>query len=296
MEDTWSFIQDEIRASMPDSKWIEDTYRKLIEDVSFEIKAFLGVSHNTTYADAMENMKDDELKVFKNHLKTIDKFAYDKMRYRVRVTRLEGISTICNAYVRVMTLKQEERLRQEYTNLMEKTRRLCLWSFGVEHDDEDYEIDYDEMFMRKWFDKTFHGRVFHPTVYLCQHMKISIAKGLALGFGHRNILKYVAGNVDFSKNQFIRLYKTEAYHFVNMVIEIMYKKFNVKEYIFNASKIERLCVICTGLDKTKHKVSDIIYGANYPTMHPRCDCLTRPSLYLPREIPFDQWERLVFGK
>lgn len=296
MGDTWDFIQDEIRASMMDSSWIEKTYRQLIEDISFELKAFLGVSHNTSYADAMENMKDDELKAFKSHIKTIDKKIYDKIKYRVNVSRLEGITTICRSYVHSMSLMQEERLRREYVDLMEKTRRLCLWSFGVEHDDEDYEIDYDDLFMKKWFDNTFHGRIWHSQTYLCQHIKVSIAKGLALGYGHRNILKYVAGNIDFAKYAFLRLYKTEAYHFVGMVMERMYKKFNVKEYIFNASKAERLCVVCSGLDKTKHKVSDILVGANYPTMHPRCDCLTRPSLYLPREMPFEQWEKLVFGK
>lgn len=293
MDDTWDFIQNEIRANVPSSSWVDETYSKLLDDLSFEIKAFLGASHNTSYGDAMMTMKDGELEVFKKRLFSIDEEIGQRSKGKLRVKRLDGITSLCRAHIHKMGVMEEKRLVEEFTLYIEKVRRLCLYGLCVEHDDE--EIDYPSIFRVKWFDKTFHGRVWFGTNHLMFDIKQVIAKCLALNYGYKRILREIATLVNRYKNNFIRLYKTEALHFANFIIEKEYRNHNVKNYIFNSSPNEKYCVVCKGLDKTMHKVSSILVGANYPTMHPRCDCLTRPSVYIPNEMPFKEYEKLVFG-
>lgn len=294
MGDLWDWIQEEIRNSVPDSSWINEVYSKLFDDISFEVKAFLGASHNTSFGDCVANMKEEELKVFKKRLLVLNKKRGDKLRYRVKMTRLEGICELCSAHIRNLFEMMEGKFHGELEEYLEKVRRLCLYGLNVEHDDED--VDYDSIIKVKWFDRTFHGRFLFLQSSLLLSFKQSLCKCLALNYGFKRIMGNVGEMINRSKNSFVRFYKTETMHFANIIIQREYKLHGVEKYIFNASPHEKGCIVCGGLDKSMFKVSDILVGANYPTMHPRCDCLTRPSLYLPNEKTFEEWEKLVFVK
>ena len=295
--DSWDFVHSEIRRLAPDASWIDGEYAKLLDELSFEVKAFLGVSHNTSYGDVVAKMKAYELDAFKRRLKGINVELWKKYRFRVNLTRLDGLATLCDAHIYELFKRIEERITREFTDYMEKVRRLNLWAYGDEHDNEDEDgFDFESLFKKKWYGKTFHGRLWHGFSFYMMTLKVTLGKEFALGHGHKLIMKALSYLNDRYKNTFIRFYKTEPFQFANNVIEREYHLHNVKDYIYNASPNESKCVVCGGLDRTKHQVANILVGANYPTMHPRCDCLTRPSLYLPQEKPFAQWEKLIFGK
>lgn len=313
-----------------DVEEVDEILNRAIKGLEESIKDIYykyAIDNKMSYFEAIQYLTDDERKEFQRDLQYyVDKYKdseYVKqhkkelhsLSVRARVRRIDLVI----AEIKKYAAELEEHLNRETrSNLdelyMEGYVRAQYETLGGNAP----EINFASAFPYKkvqaaldipWSGSNYSDKVWDTSGQFASTLQKVLMQGLVQG-KHPDVIAREFRRAGFGKEELKKdgtkrkggtakraedLIRTEAAYIIEQAQKDSYIELNVEEYRFKTEMDGKQCEVCADLNDKYFKVEDAKPGTNYPPMHTRCRCTTKPKTRYDDEdesqydLPYDEW-------
>lgn len=313
-----------------DVEEVDEILNRAIKGLEESIKDIYNkyaLDNKMSYFEAIQYLTDDDRKEFQHDLQYyVDKYKDNEyvkqhkkelhsLSVRARVRRIDLVI----AEIKKYAAELEEHLNRETrSNLdelyMEGYVRAQYETLGGNAP----EINFASAFPYKkvqvaldipWSGSNYSDKVWDTSGQFASTLQKVLMQGLVQG-KHPDVIAREFRRAGFGKEELKKdgtkrkggtakraedLIRTEAAYIIEQAQKDSYIDLNVEEYRFKTEMDGRQCEVCADLNDKYFKVEDAKPGTNYPPMHTRCRCTTKPKTRYDDEdesqydLPYDEW-------
>lgn len=137
--------------------------------------------------------------------------------------------------------------------------------------------------MEPWSGANFSESIWSNRDKLAGVVRNELTKGIYQGKSSRNICNEISKRMEGSKEDIMRVVRTERSHAVNKAKLEQYKDTGFEYYKYKAAIGQnRTCERCRKVHKESEKeaikLSEAVEGENFPPLHPNCRCTVVPFM------------------
>lgn len=278
-------------------------YNEALEDIEKEIEIIksnfqrrFGLDNETaeyflTKSQQEENLKNLILalqtapndKARADILEYIQRDGLSVRAYSARIERYRAVSAVIYSRIKKLASEETEALEKSLKNTYKESY------YGLVDDTAkglDVGINFsvlndraiDEAVGAKWHGKRFSQRIWEDTDRLADTAQELVTKALMSGESNTKTSRKLADLFEVEKYHATTLVRTETAHIHAQADLKAYSDLGIEEYKYLATLDYKTCSRCQPLDGMVFKRSEAKEGVNFPTMHPRCRCITTVNM------------------
>lgn len=304
-------------------------YQKAISELQKELELLYlkySVDSNISLLDIKKSLSNRELveikKDISNYIELLNQYEnthlnsflvkLEKMKTRVKISRLQAIMLEYEYELNYLLAEQEKQLTKMYQQAFEQSYLNTTYALQV-------ELGVGVSFTRpttelvlavlkeKFLEENFSDRIWKNRTTLISTLQQELLQAFAQGKSNEQVANNIAKKMNVSLRSAKTLSRTEMNNICNQAALTSYIDQKVDEYIYLATLDTRTSEICRSLDNRVFLVKDAQRGINYPPMHPHCRSTTIPKVnkvahmkrlakskdnyYLVENISYKQWEK-----
>lgn len=255
---------------------IDEIYQGYIKRVKEEFKWF--------YYEVREDKKMEYSELFKYLTKEEIKQIENKINSKLgsKTQKIKGLKALLNFIVflfekkinEVFTSNLVDIYEEIYINSMYEIQKELKAGFKAKQLNKDIT---KEVIKNKWLGENYEERLKNNTIKLLDILSMEILRGIARGENPKDIAERIENKINISRNNALRIARTEFNNIVNKAAVDVVKDINNKlgvelfqEYRFLATLDKRTSEICQELDLKTFRIDERKVGINFPPMHPNC--------------------------
>lgn len=297
LRDKKKTINDEKKILKQLNKIQKDTFKELEKDIMTLFQKY-AKENNLTYSDAIKNLTSKEFSEWrmdlKEYLNEIENNADPKLLLELntlamksRISRLEQLTYQVNKQLnKCFTYSNEivkELLEKSVVDAYSDSAKNVNYIYGTGATKNIAKEKVTEILMQPWSGANFSERIWSNRDKLAGIVRNELTKGMYQGKSSQNICKEISKRMEGSKNDIMRVIRTERSHAVNKAKLEQYKDTGFEYYKYKAAIGQnRTCERCQKLHKESEekpiKLSEAVEGENFPPLHPNCRCTIVPVI------------------
>lgn len=297
LRDKKKAINDEKIIQKQLNKIYKDTFKELEKDIMTLFQRYAD-DNKLTYSDAIKYLTSKEFSEWrmdlKDYLKEIEKTADPKLLLELntlamksRISRLEQLTYQVNKQLnKCFTYSNEivkELLEKSVVNSYSDSAKNINYAYGIEATKSIAKERVTKILMEPWSGANFSENIWKNRDKLAGVVRNELTKGIYQGKSSQRICNEISKRMDGSKDDIMRVVRTERSHAVNKAKLEQYKDvgFEYYEYIAAIGQ-NRTCERCRKVHKESEKepieLSKAVEGENFPPLHPNCRCTIVPIM------------------
>lgn len=210
--------------------------------------------------------------------------------YKARMTRLEYLYAQCWAESKKANMKHYKLETESHKETIKHGyyKNIYDTAVGLKINPVFFGLNsraVNEILNTQFVAGNYSKHIWKNTDKLARTLKEVIGSAVAKGEGYEKTARLIRTRFDVTKNEAIRLVRTETCYFQNQAEIKSLKEMGFKKYQFIATLDSRTSGVCRDHDKIVFDVDKAQAGFNLPPLHP--NCRSTITAYLGKEYEAD---------
>lgn len=257
-------------------KSLYDNYHK--KDAGFDNEKLRAIVPNGT------------LKQFRREMSEAGLSEYLPENYNARMTRLEYLYAQCWAESKKANMKHYKLETESHKETIKHGyyKNIYDTAVGLKINPVFSGLNsraVNEILNTQFVAGNYSKHIWKNTDKLARTLKEVIGSAVAKGEGYEKTARLIRTRFDVTKNEAIRLVRTETCYFQNQAEIKSLKEMGFKKYQFIATLDSRTSGVCRDHDKIVFDVDKAQAGFNLPPLHP--NCRSTITVYIGKEYEAD---------
>nr|DAK63383.1 MAG TPA: minor capsid protein [Caudoviricetes sp.] len=230
------------------------------------------------------------LKQFRREMNEAGLSDYLPENYKARMTRLEYLYAQCWAESKKANMKHYKLETESHKETIKHGyyKNIYDTAVGLKINPVFSGLNsraVNEILNTQFVAGNYSKHIWKNTDKLARTLKEVIGSAVAKGEGYEKTARLIRTRFDVTKNEAIRLVRTETCYFQNQAEIKSLKEMGFKKYQFIATLDSRTSGVCRDHDKIVFDVDKAQAGFNLPPLHP--NCRSTITAYLGKEYETD---------
>ena len=297
LRDKKKAISDEKIIQKQLNKIYKDTFKELEKDIMTLFQRYAN-DNGLTYSDAIKYLTSKEFYEWRmdlsEYIELIEKTSDEKLLLELntlamksRISRLEQLTYQVNKQLnKCFTYSNDivkELLEKSVVNAYSDSAKNVNYAYGMEATKSIAKERVTKILMEPWSGANFSESIWSNRDKLAGVVRNELTKGIYQGKSSRNICNEISKRMEGSKDDIMRVVRTERSHAVNKAKLEQYKDTGFEYYKYKAAIGQsRTCERCRKIHKESEekpiKLSEAVEGENFPPLHPNCRCTVVPFM------------------
>lgn len=297
LRDKKKAISDEKIIQKQLNKIYKDTFKELEKDIMTLFQRYAD-DNKLTYSEAIKYLTSKEFYEWRmdlsEYIELIEKTSDEKLLLELntlamksRISRLEQLTYQVNKQLnKCFTYSNEivkELLEKSVVNAYSDSAKNVNYAYGMEATKSIAKERVTKILMEPWSGANFSESIWSNRDKLAGVVRNELTKGIYQGKSSQRICKEISKRMEGSKEDIMRVVRTERSHAVNKAKLEQYKDTGFEYYKYKAAIGQnRTCERCRKIHKESEekpiKLSEAVEGENFPPLHPNCRCTVVPFM------------------
>lgn len=297
LRDKKKAISDEKIIQKQLNKIYKDTFKELEKDIMTLFQRYAD-DNKLTYSEAIKYLTSKEFYEWRmdlsEYIELIEKTSDEKLLLELntlamksRISRLEQLTYQVNKQLnKCFTYSNDivkELLEKSVVNAYSDSAKNVNYAYGMEATKSIAKERVTKILMEPWSGANFSESIWSNRDKLAGVVRNELTKGIYQGKSSRNICNEISKRMEGSKDDIMRVVRTERSHAVNKAKLEQYKDTGFEYYKYKAAiGQDRTCERCRKVHKESEKepikLSEAVEGENFPPLHPNCRCTVVPFM------------------
>ena len=298
-------INDEKKIQKQLNKIYKDTFKELEKDIMTLFQRYAN-DNGLTYSDAIKYLTSKEFSEWRmdlsEYIELIEKTNDEKLLLELntlamksRISRIEQLTYQVNKQLnKCFTYSNDivkELLEKSVVNAYSDSAKNVNYAYGMEATKSIAKERVTKILMEPWSGANFSESIWSNRDKLAGVVRNELTKGIYQGKSSRNICNEISKRMEGSKDDIMRVVRTERSHAVNKAKLEQYKDTGFMKYKYKAAIGQsRTCERCREEHNKVIALENAIVGENFPPLHPNCRCTVVPSMERVSDITKDDME------
>ena len=297
LRDKKKAISDEKIIQKQLNKIYKDTFKELEKDIMTLFQRYAD-DNKLTYSEAIKYLTSKEFYEWRmdlsEYIELIEKTSDEKLLLELntlamksRISRLEQLTYQVNKQLnKCFTYSNDivkELLEKSVVNAYSDSAKNVNYAYGMEATKSIAKERVTKILMEPWSGANFSESIWSNRDKLAGVVRNELTKGIYQGKSSQRICNEISKRMEGSKDDIMRVVKTERSHAVNKAKLEQYKDTGFEYYKYKAAiGQDRTCERCRKVHKESEKepikLSEAVEGENFPPLHPNCRCTVVPYM------------------
>ena len=297
LRDKKKAINDEKLIQKQLNKIYKDSFKELEKDIMTLFQRYAN-DNGLTYSDAIKYLTSKEFSEWRmdlsEYIELIEKTGDEKLLLELntlamksRISRLEQLTYQVNKQLnKCFTYSNDivkELLEKSVVNAYSDSAKNVNYAYGIEATKSIAKERVTKILMEPWSGANFSESIWSNRDKLAGVVRNELTKGIYQGKSSQRICNEISKRMEGSKDDIMRVVRTERSHAVNKAKLEQYKDTGFEYYKYKAAVgQDRTCERCRKVHKESGKepikLSEAIEGENFPPLHSNCRCTVVPFM------------------
>lgn len=259
----------EINSVYDNARW------KIVEEIKSLYNNYYKKDAGFDNEKLREIIPNGTLKQFRREMNEAGLSEYLPENYKARMTRLEYLYAQCWAESKKANMKHYKLETESHKEAIKHGyyKNIYDTAVGLKINPAFSGLNsraVNEILNTQFVAGNYSKHIWKNTDKLARTLKEVIGSAVAKGEGYEKTARLIRTRFDVTKNEAIRLVRTETCYFQNQAEIKSLKEMGFKKYQFIATLDSRTSGVCRDHDKIVFDVDKAQAGFNLPPLHPNC--------------------------
>lgn len=292
-----NIIKDEAKLNKKIDKLYKDIFKSIEKDIFYFFQKY-AKDNKLTYKEATKYLTSNEFSKWrmdlKEYIELISKtgdehllLELNTLAAKSRISRLEQLIYQVNKQVdsnfEYMRKTTKVLMEKSVINSYKDSAKNINYIYGINAKSNISKERVKDILIQPWSGTIFSDSIWENRNRLVKVVQNELTKGLYQGKSSQKICTEISKRVEGSKNDIMRIVRTERTYAQNKAKLEQYKDVGFKKYKYKAAiEQNKTCDKCRKIHKEAEKkpldISKAIVGINFPPLHPNCRCTVVPYI------------------